>query len=168
MEELIATGIVADEVEALDMFPVEEIQLPPYLEGDTDDCAQILIKDPTTGQKHWQAKALDNLLAAGEETPDGGKHWWKKWVQSYLACTAFADHQIGSGAAGCRHRRRLARRVGSPRCSGASDGLRGGGGAATARHAAGRLSGPSSGVIASPGPGRAGDRVTSLRGYAAT
>ena len=21
--------------------------------------------------------------------------WWKKWVQSYLACVSFVDHQVG-------------------------------------------------------------------------
>jgi arylsulfatase A-like enzyme len=81
--------------EFFDLFPIEDVQLPPYLENDTDDCAQILLKDPTTGQKYWQAKALDNWLAAGDKTEEGGTYWWKKWVQSYLACVAFADHQVG-------------------------------------------------------------------------
>lgn len=81
--------------EFFDLFPLDSIKLPPYKKNDLVDCAQILFKDPDTGKKDYQSKALPSLLAAGEKTVKGGEYWWKKWIQSYLACTAFADHQIG-------------------------------------------------------------------------
>jgi arylsulfatase A-like enzyme len=81
--------------EFFELFPIDSIKLPPYKTNDLGDCAEILFKDPVTGKKDYQAKALPNLLEAGEKTSKGGQYWWKKWIQSYLACTAFADHQIG-------------------------------------------------------------------------
>ncbi|MBN1783170.1 sulfatase-like hydrolase/transferase [bacterium] len=81
--------------EFYDLFPLEHIELPPYLDNDLDDCAKILWTDPVTGRKTPSAQALDKLLTAGDETPEGGLAWWKKWIQSYLACAAFVDHQVG-------------------------------------------------------------------------
>jgi len=73
-----------------DMFPLETIQLPPYQKDDLADCAKILWQNPETGERLAQARALPDLLAAG------GEALWKRSVQSYLACVAFVDDQIGT------------------------------------------------------------------------
>ena len=67
-----------------DMFPLEDIQLPPYLKDDLDDCASVLRK-----RWQWGYKKYDALIKAG------GTRAWKEWVQAYLACMAFADAQVG-------------------------------------------------------------------------
>ena len=67
-----------------DMFPLEGIQLPPYLKGDRDDCAPILRK-----RWQWGFKKYEALIEAG------GEKAWKEWVRAYLACMAFVDHQVG-------------------------------------------------------------------------
>ena len=65
-----------------DMFPKEEIKLPPYKKDDFDDIspfaqkvAEVLMM-PTT----------DELIASGE---------WRDVLQAYLACIAFVDEQVG-------------------------------------------------------------------------
>jgi arylsulfatase A-like enzyme len=67
-----------------DMFPIEDIKLPPYLKDDLKDCAPVL-------RDRWQGgyKKFEALIAAG------GERAWKEWVQAYLACMAFVDDQIG-------------------------------------------------------------------------
>jgi arylsulfatase A-like enzyme len=67
-----------------DLFPIEAIGLPPYLENDRDDCASVL-------RDRWQHgfEKFCGLLRAGGETK------WREWVQAYLACGAFADEQAG-------------------------------------------------------------------------
>jgi len=67
-----------------DLFPLEAIQLPPYLEHDRDDCASVL-------RNRWQHgfEKFRGLIDAGGETK------WREWVQAYLACAAFADQQAG-------------------------------------------------------------------------
>jgi len=67
-----------------DMFPIEDIQLPPYMKGDLDDCASVLRE-----RWQWGYKKYEALIKAG------GEKSWKEWVQAYLACTAFVDDQIG-------------------------------------------------------------------------
>ena len=67
-----------------DMFPIEDIRLPPYRKGDLDDCAPALRRRWPWGFKKFRA-----LIAAG------GEQAWKQWVQAYLACTAFVDDQVG-------------------------------------------------------------------------
>jgi len=67
-----------------DMFPPEDVQLPPYLKNDLDDCASVL-----RNRWQWGFKKYHALIKAGGETA------WKQWVQAYLACTAFADDQAG-------------------------------------------------------------------------
>jgi arylsulfatase A-like enzyme len=67
-----------------DMFPLEEIQLPPYKKDDLDDCASVL-----RDRWQWGYKKYDALIKAG------GKKAWKEWVQAYLACMAFVDDQAG-------------------------------------------------------------------------
>lgn len=73
-----------------DMFPLDEIELPPYLENDLEDCPEILWKDPNSGARTGYARALDLLLNAG------GTEFWKRWIQAYLACVAFVDDQVGT------------------------------------------------------------------------
>jgi arylsulfatase A-like enzyme len=67
-----------------DMFPIEDIQLPPYLKDDLKDCAPVL-----RDRWQWGYKKYEALIAAG------GERAWKEWVQAYLACMAFVDDQIG-------------------------------------------------------------------------
>ncbi len=65
-----------------DMFPPDELQMPPYQPGDQDDVPEIsrrlhaLPMMPTT---EWAIES----------------NQWKKIVQAYLACVAFVDAQIG-------------------------------------------------------------------------
>ena len=75
--------------EFFDMFPLETIILPPYLENDLNDTPSIL------WENNYQSSALTRFLADSAETDIGSEMWWKKWVQSYLACVAFVDHQVG-------------------------------------------------------------------------
>ena len=65
-------------------FPIEEVTLPPYLEGDLSDCAPTL-----RNRWDWGFRKFEGLLAAG------GEQAWREWVQAYLACVAFVDDQIG-------------------------------------------------------------------------
>ena len=67
-----------------DMFPLEDIQLPPYRKDDLRDCVSILRK-----RWLWGYKKYDALVKAG------GEKAWKEWVQAYLACMAFVDAQAG-------------------------------------------------------------------------
>ena len=67
-----------------DMFPLDEIQLPPYKEDDLDDCEEF---------KHL-------IFKYGFQRHElylkyGGVEMWKRCVQAYLACVAFADDQLG-------------------------------------------------------------------------
>ena len=75
--------------EFFDMFPLETIILPPYLENDLNDIPSIL------WENNYQSSALTRFLEDSAETDIGSEMWWKKWVQSYLACVAFVDHQVG-------------------------------------------------------------------------
>ncbi len=63
-----------------DKFPLESIELPPYLESDLDDV-------PPAGQR--MAKSSGDhakILKSGR---------WKEAVQAYLATIAFCDSQVG-------------------------------------------------------------------------
>jgi len=66
-----------------DMFPLGEIELPPYLENDLDDCAKSFLLG--NGYARW----FPELMEAG------GVDLWKQWVRAYLACVAFVDDQVG-------------------------------------------------------------------------
>jgi arylsulfatase A-like enzyme len=66
-----------------DMFPPESLELPPFLEGDLDDCAHALVE-------HCPYGALRYKLIM-----QGGEAMWRKWLQAYLACVAFVDEQVG-------------------------------------------------------------------------
>ena len=72
-----------------DKFPLETIELPPYLENDLIDTPSILWENDN------RSSALIRFLENGDQTAIGGEMWWKKWVQSYLACVSFVDHQVG-------------------------------------------------------------------------
>ncbi|MDX1285442.1 MAG: sulfatase [Draconibacterium sp.] len=64
-----------------DMFPMEEVTIPPILENDLDDVPP-LAKGVTAGKSKFVNSVLEhNLLKQG--------------VQGYLATTAYSDAQIG-------------------------------------------------------------------------
>lgn len=66
-----------------DMFPPDELELPPLLKDDCDDCARALVEHRPYG-----------FLSYGM-VMKGGEAMWRKWLQSYLACIAFMDEQLG-------------------------------------------------------------------------
>jgi len=67
-----------------DMFPLDKIELPPYKENDLDDCMEFKHLVFKYGfQRHELYKKY------------GGVEMWKRCIQAYLACTTFADDQIG-------------------------------------------------------------------------
>jgi len=74
--------------EYFDLFPLESVELAPILEGDTEDCARILIEDEDLSQP-WGWKKFRKIQR------DGGEEQLRKWTQAYLACVAFVDEQIG-------------------------------------------------------------------------
>jgi arylsulfatase A-like enzyme len=63
-----------------DLFPLESIQLPPYLEKDLDDVppAGVRMAKPNGDHAH--------ILASGR---------WKEAIQAYLASIAYTDMNIG-------------------------------------------------------------------------
>ncbi|MHC4399904.1 MAG: sulfatase [Planctomycetota bacterium] len=67
-----------------DLFPLNEIELPPYLSDDFRDCARALLDADHKGLQNFR------LLHAA-----GGERMWKRWVQAYLANVAFVDDQLG-------------------------------------------------------------------------
>jgi iduronate 2-sulfatase len=67
-----------------DMFPLDEIQLPPYKEDDLKDCEEF---------KHLVFKY--GFQRHELYLKYGGVEMWKRCVQAYLACVAFADEQVG-------------------------------------------------------------------------
>ncbi len=72
-----------------DMFPLETLELPPYKADDLLDCAPPLWRNPETGERRDQARQLLRVLELGGET------LWRRWLQGYLASTAFVDARIG-------------------------------------------------------------------------
>ena len=69
--------------EWFDRFPLDEIQLPETLADDLDDVSDYGVD--LTRQEHIAP------TQAWVERHDQ----WKPMVQSYLACVAFVDHQVG-------------------------------------------------------------------------
>lgn len=64
-----------------DLYPLDQIQLPPTKKDDLDDLPKIALKRTNdSGSKHHLVKDLNE---------------WKKAIQGYLACISFADAQIG-------------------------------------------------------------------------
>jgi len=66
-----------------DQFPLDKIELPKYLKGDTADAAGTLANPVLYGYQRF------NMLQLA-----GGDLLWKKWVQAYLANVAFLDDQV--------------------------------------------------------------------------
>jgi len=66
-----------------DMFPPEKLDLPPLLAGDLDDCARALVEHRPYGFLTYRM------------IQKGGQAMWRRWLQSYLACIAFVDDQLG-------------------------------------------------------------------------
>jgi arylsulfatase A-like enzyme len=65
-----------------DMYPLDEIQTPPYKPNDFDDI-------PLMGYLVSEAPMMpttEELIAQNE---------WKKMIQAYLACISFVDAQVG-------------------------------------------------------------------------
>lgn len=65
-----------------DLFPVDELAMPPYRPGDQDDVPEVsrqLHAVPMMPTTEW-------AIESGE---------WKNIVQAYLACVAFVDAQVG-------------------------------------------------------------------------
>ncbi len=71
-----------------DMFDINEIELPPYLKNDLDDCATALAEK--TSPDDWGRDVYDAIQQAG-----GKEDMHKRWIRAYLACVAFVDEQIG-------------------------------------------------------------------------
>jgi arylsulfatase A-like enzyme len=76
-----------------DMFPVEELNLPPHLQ-DEDDLADV----PTYGKQLAYSGAGEKIV----KDPNSSSHaeivkagHWKDCLRAYLACVAYADAQLG-------------------------------------------------------------------------
>ena len=65
-----------------ELFPPEELEMPPYQPGDQDDVPEI----------SRQLHALPMMPTADWAIETGQ---WKYIVQAYLACVAFVDAQVG-------------------------------------------------------------------------
>lgn len=66
----------------VEMFPLEEMVLPPYHPDDLDDVPEIsrrIHEMPAMPHTEWLIK----------------EELWESMIQSYLACMAFMDHQVG-------------------------------------------------------------------------
>jgi arylsulfatase A-like enzyme len=70
--------------EYFDRFPLDEIELPDVLPGDTDDGAGPLVDKRLYGFRRY-----DMLFREPK------RDLYRKWVQAYLACLAFVDDQVG-------------------------------------------------------------------------
>jgi len=71
-----------------DLFPLEEVQLASIKEGDTDDCADILVP-PGADASILGFRRYANYMK------QGGRELLRKWTQAYLANVAFVDEQVG-------------------------------------------------------------------------
>jgi arylsulfatase A-like enzyme len=75
--------------EYFDLFPLDQIELPPgYREHDLDDVQNTLAdkKGFAWFDAYRKADAHDGMI---------DQDVWKRWIQAYLASVAFADAQIG-------------------------------------------------------------------------
>ena len=70
-----------------DMFPLDDIQFPPYLANDLEDCGQFIRK--MKEKSSWYTR-LERLREAYP-----GQEGWKRWIRGYLASVAFVDDQLG-------------------------------------------------------------------------
>jgi hypothetical protein len=69
--------------EYFDLYPLDKLQLPPGAETSIEGCARAMLEHCPYGFLRY-----DMLL-------EGGVHYYKKWLQSYLACVSFMDDQLG-------------------------------------------------------------------------
>ena len=75
-------------LKSFDMFPLETIELAPYLKNDLEDCARILAEDRDLAEP-WGWYKYSKIIN------NGGVEKLKRWTQAYLACVAFVDAQVG-------------------------------------------------------------------------
>jgi arylsulfatase A-like enzyme len=64
-----------------DLYPLDEIKVTEYIEGDLDDVPETAKKLAKSGYEHWQA-----LLESNKE---------KEAIQAYLASISFMDEELG-------------------------------------------------------------------------
>ncbi len=64
-------------------FPLDQIELPPRLAGDIDDCARALVENCPYGFLMYDLVTKEGEIGL------------RKWLQAYLACVAFVDDQMG-------------------------------------------------------------------------
>lgn len=72
-----------------DKFPLDSLELAPYLENDLVDCSEIIWKNKdlgTGGTGFHKYNLLNNA---------GGEKALIQWTQAYLASVSFVDEQIG-------------------------------------------------------------------------
>jgi len=70
-----------------DMFPLDEIEVPAWLEEDAKDCFYTSVyPDTDVGLYYFQAL---------KEAYPQGNIGLKKFMQAYMACVAFVDDQVG-------------------------------------------------------------------------
>ena len=75
--------------EYFELFPLQNIELPPYLENDLDDIPTVFLETKYS-EKPGNGDKLMRLRKAY-----GGVEGWKRWIQGYLASVAFVDDQFG-------------------------------------------------------------------------
>ncbi|MGI9259834.1 MAG: sulfatase [Gammaproteobacteria bacterium] len=71
-----------------DMFPLDEIELPPVIENDLDDIPEAAYAGTDRGA--MGPMALHNWVLEDET-----KQRWREGVRAYLASTTYADAQLG-------------------------------------------------------------------------
>lgn len=69
-----------------DLFPLDQLILPPYLANDLEDCADGLVHGNAYPKYNYQR------LMETYGSRDAGL---KPYLQAYLACVAFVDEQLG-------------------------------------------------------------------------
>jgi len=73
-----------------DMYPLNNIQIPPHKKNDLEDIPEILWKDIEDKEKGKGFEGFRDLMKAYQNNEG-----WKLWIQSYLACVSFVDAQVG-------------------------------------------------------------------------
>ncbi|MBL4701491.1 MAG: sulfatase-like hydrolase/transferase [Phycisphaeraceae bacterium] len=67
----------------IEQFPLDEIQLPEKIENDIADCVRTMVDHRPYG------------FAVYQSLIENGTQQYKRWLQAYLACVAYIDHQVG-------------------------------------------------------------------------
>lgn len=80
------TALVAPQ-KYFDMYPLEDINMPTYLDGDADDCYLFDNTPDSKGYSHYAAMQ--------SAFPDDVYEGIRMYIQAYLASVTFADHMIG-------------------------------------------------------------------------